>query len=203
MRCGDYQIEYRKTIKTLKRCLSKGNGNPKLEKVAFDLKNCLSKMNNIITARLSYKFLEYLNIIGFLNPENYKRAKESLYDSDTNSTGFDIRIDGEVPILAEIKSTFPCNKNGTYGSQQRTEILNDIRGLLNGKTRGGIQPERLNEYYRFQVLLESPAASRSRDAIEQLMKEDKASDLQGRFSFLDKNRNSPKKDKINILCISL
>ena len=202
MKCKEYDSEYQNTIDTLKECLK--DDKPKLEKVAIDLKNCLSKMNNIITARLSYKFLEYLKGIKVLNPGDYDRAIKLLGDSDTNSNGYDIHIDGNFPILAEIKSTLPCDNNGTtYGPAQQTEILEDIRRLaLEEEKKKELKNESLNNYYRFQVLLESPDTRNTQVAIENLMNTKKASGLRNHCYYLEK-KDDLNKDRIGILCISL
>ena len=150
------------------------------------------------------KFLDYLKEIEVLNRGDYERAMRSLDDSDTNINGYDIHIDGNFPILAEIKSTFPCDNNGkTYGPAQQTEILEDIRRLaLEEEKKKELKNESLNNYYRFQVLLESPDTGNTRVAIEKLMNTKKASGLSNHCYYLEQ-KGDLKKDRIGILCISL
>ena len=53
-----------------------------------------------------------------------------------NSNGYDIYVSSNnINIVAELKGMLPCLKNGNFGSQQKDGIDDDLKGLIEGKSK--------------------------------------------------------------------
>ncbi|MGO4548104.1 hypothetical protein AB4Z29_25285 [Paenibacillus sp. 2TAB23] len=52
-----------------------------------------------------------------------------------NDNGYDLMVNGDISIVAEIKCNKPINNGYKYVSQQKEGIKKDIRGLLEGKSK--------------------------------------------------------------------
>ena len=84
-----------------------------------------------------------------------------------NSNGFDIQLDDEKKIIAEVKCIVPINNGEKYGAAQWNSILDDAIKLQNGKRS---LPD-TSQYIKFLFLVD--LGLRTDKAIAQLMKESK------------------------------
>ena len=127
-----------------------------IEQIPLDalirLKTVVANVNNHITKKLSEKFVYALFELQLITEEELKRVQIDLLSSNVSTNGYDIIIEGNKKILAEIKANIPYGIN-QYGSKQKEEIEKDLNGLKTCKpTSKGIQ---LGEYIKFFVQLDA------------------------------------------------
>lgn len=91
---------------------------------------------------------------------------EQVLGTKPSDNGYDIVVTGEVNILAEIKCNKPINNGFKYGSAQKNGIIKDIRGLLEGKTKG----KRANPREAFKFLVVYDFGENTHKAMEHLIK---------------------------------
>lgn len=131
-----------------------------------ELKKAISNINNIITLQVTNNFVDFLKEKGLVSKNQAGKIKRIVESTNANTNGFDIEYpsqsskddaivyaEGEQKIIAEVKCCIPVNKN-SYGGAQEESIIDDIDGLLNGKSKSNINQEELkNNYLKFLVLL--------------------------------------------------
>ena len=125
----------------------------------IELKKVFSCINNIITLRATFAFVDQLAKDGFISPDTHVKMRKGVNDQHANANGFDVHYgdkkgeDCEKKIIAEVKCNIPVNKN-SFGAAQEKGILEDIEHLKNkkGKEKGGV--EDTSDYYKFMVLLD-------------------------------------------------
>ncbi|NOT91026.1 hypothetical protein [Ferruginibacter sp.] len=116
----------------------------------IELKRVLQDINNILTLKLSFKFIDELQRHFNFSEEWNSRNKEKIDRVNPNTKGFDIKIDTPIKIIAEIKCNVPCNSNGTrFEAAQKREIFKDAHKLMH-KTL-----DETKEYFKFLVLLDN------------------------------------------------
>lgn len=131
----------------------------------INLKMLLSDINNILTLKLTEAAIHWLS-------EYFKLslAEKELILSETdkvnpNSNGFDIKFDGSLKIIAEVKCNVPSSEGNRYLAAQRNSILDDALKLINGEK----SLEDSNDYYKFIFLLN--LGERTDKAINSLLSE--------------------------------
>ena len=145
------------TIKELKEQLEAGleiiceDGSYKLKKdlTIGDLakfKAAVSAVNDILTIAQTCAFADEIGV-----PE----IKE--YIENPNKNGFDVQYSkNDTKVLAELKATIPCGKDGKYGANQKQSIEKDLKNLSGESEKAekyGIT--NLTKYKRYMVLFDS------------------------------------------------
>ncbi|MBO7194868.1 MAG: hypothetical protein J6V27_02370 [Alistipes sp.] len=117
------------------------------------LKKALSNINNIITLKVCLAFVKSLSP-KYISEDVATKVIKDILSTHANTNGYDVQCeDGYFPFLAEIKCNIPCGKDGKkFGAAQYKSIINDIDGLINGKSKASNTSVR--NYYRFMVFLE-------------------------------------------------
>ena len=108
------------------------------------LKHIVSDVNNIITLSMTSKFVDLLG------------GDSNNVDSNPNANGYDLvypSIDAPE-IIAEVKSTIPCTKQLLFGAQQKHEIIKDIDGLKNRKSKSQVSKEDLAQSIKVLIMLD-------------------------------------------------
>ena len=59
-----------------------------------------------------------------------------LLKTKPGTNGYDLVVTGDINIVAEIKCNRPINNEFRFGSNQKDGIIKDIKGLLDGKSKG-------------------------------------------------------------------
>lgn len=97
----------------------------------LDLKNLLSPINNSITLKATYAFLDWLKMHPELVSESeLSEARSEINGKNANSNGFDVMIPNDSPkIFAEVKCNKPVKGKDGFGSAQITGICEDINKL--------------------------------------------------------------------------
>lgn len=176
----------------------------------IELKNVLSNIHNIITMKVTEAFINKLED-GFINPDQADRMKSLVNNTSANANGYDVRYDestkldikkGDKKILAEVKCNLPYNKL-TFGSDQKKRIIEDIDGLLNGKTKEEI--EKTDEYYKFMVFLsyENGEGKSVEKSVGKLIKNLSDEKYKGKLEYYKDASAISTKEKVYIIFISL
>ena len=125
------------TIKDLKEQLEAGleivceDGGHKLKKdlTIGDLakfKAAVSAVNDILVVAQTCAFADEIGI-----PE----IKDHI--EQPNKNGFDVQYFNEnTKVLAELKATIPCGKDGKYGANQKQSIAKDLKNLSGESEKG-------------------------------------------------------------------
>lgn len=191
----------------------------------IELKNVLSNIHNIITMKVTQAFIDKLKEDEFIFPDQATRMKEVVNGTSANANGYDVRHDESTKldnvkkfkyrdrkILAEVKCNLPYNKS-TFGSGQIDGIIDDIKGLLKGKTKEEIKTD---DYYKFMVFLsyENGEGKSVEESVKNLinsLSDDKKKykgeyngEYKGKLEYYeDDSANSMTKEKVYIIFISL
>lgn len=173
-----------------------------------NLKKAISNINNIITLDVTKKFVEFLKINEVVSECQSKSMLDEIERVNANANGFDIEFplkkdtvevfasnNDYKKIIAEVKCCIPVGEE-SYGAAQKNSILKDIESLKNGKTKSKLNPEDINEYLKFLVLL---GGDKVKDAAQNII--DKASEEYHIDLFVDKNNLST--DEIYVIIIEL
>ncbi|WP_342472580.1 hypothetical protein MHH70_03665 [Metasolibacillus sp. FSL H7-0170] len=80
----------------------------------------------------------------------YESSLEQVLATKPSDNGFDIVVNGEMKILAEVKCNKPINNGFKFGSAQRNGIIKDIKCLLEGKPK--MKSIDVKKYYKFLVI---------------------------------------------------
>ena len=86
----------------------------------IELKAILSNINNIITLKLTLKFVDFLTSLFKFSAESKENIINSIQNINPNSNGFDVEIENPVKIVAEVKGNFPINNGNSFGAAQKT-----------------------------------------------------------------------------------
>ena len=127
------------------------------------LKTLLSNINNIVTLKLTLKFIDTLARLLELSDKDKSMIAKKIQAINPSANGFDIEIVEPVKVVAEVKGNIPVNGGATFGSAQKSGILKDLRALKNGKTKSTVDPD---NFYKFMVLSDTEA---TRGATEKLL----------------------------------
>lgn len=103
----------------------------------LNLKNLLSSINNSITLKATYAFLDWLKTHSEIVSESELSVAHSEINSkNANSNGFDVMIPNDSPrIFAEVKCNKPVKGKDGFGSAQITGICKDIDKLMEEDTK--------------------------------------------------------------------
>lgn len=162
----------------------------------INLKKVLSGINNIITLKTTFLFIDFLGENEFVDSQQVRDIKDNINTINANTNGFDVQIQGKnLPkILAEVKCNIPV-KEETFGAAQLSSIKKDIKGLLKGKTKAHIL--HLNDYYKFMVCLQF-------DGVEQAMKKTINSLQKEKFKIKEyTNKEAIETDVVYVVYISM
>jgi hypothetical protein len=117
------------------------------------LKSVLADINNILTLKVSWAFVEWVTLQLGLGLEATSELKQALLAAKPNANGYDIGLNGPIPFVAEVKCNVPINQGDIYGSAQRTGIEKDVTALLHGKRKASVDSK---ECLKFLAFLDRP-----------------------------------------------
>jgi len=113
------------------------------------LKSVLSDINNILTLRVTFAFIEWVSVGLDLDSNAKKELEKIVLESKPNSNGYDAWLGYPVSFVAEVKCNIPINRGSIYGSAQRQGIENDVTGLMNGKRKASMLPHSCLKFFVF------------------------------------------------------
>lgn len=119
-----------------------------------EMKKAISNINNLITIRVTFSFIDEICRLGIVNIEQAERMKKEVNEQHPNTNGFDVQ-NRECRIIAEIKCNIPVGEK-SFGAAQKNALKKDLQGLRNGKAKGGIDD--VKNYYKFMVIQDVPKA---------------------------------------------
>ncbi|MFR9710021.1 hypothetical protein ACL02P_24230 [Paenibacillus sp. MB22_1] len=115
-----------------------------------DIKTALKDIHNILTYKTTIRFIEWLSDRFPYVKENYQVYLDQVLNTKPSNNGYDLMVIGDIKIVAEIKCNKPINNGYVFGSNQKRGIIDDIKGLLTGKTKmKSLDP---TEAYKFLVI---------------------------------------------------
>ncbi|WP_080837098.1 hypothetical protein [Cohnella massiliensis] len=115
-----------------------------------DIKTTLKDIHNILTYKTTIRFLDWLSDRFPSVKEKYQVYLDQVLNTKPSNNGYDLMVIGDIKIVAEIKCNKPINNGYVFGSKQKTGIIDDIKGLLTGKTKvKSLDP---TEAYKFLVI---------------------------------------------------
>lgn len=101
----------------------------------FELKTTLQDINNIITYKTTLNFMNWLKLTFPGISEEIEVCLGQILATKPSDNGFDVVVNSDINIVAEVKCNKPINNGYKFGSAQRNGILKDIECLLNGKPK--------------------------------------------------------------------
>jgi len=133
----------------------------------LELKAVLSDINNILTMKATFAFVDWVSErLGF----DFAAKKEAIsiaMQSKPNSNGYDTYLGFPVAYVAEVKCNVPINGGSIYGAAQRKGIEKDLYGLLKGKRKAHIIPHKCLKFFVFLDLPEVRAANRHLSSVNE------------------------------------
>lgn len=156
----------------------------------LELKSVLKEINDIITLKLTLKFVNWLKNYFTIDEQTYQEIFNKIKSIKPNSNGFDVQIDDVPKLIAEVKCNIPITKGETYGSAQRDGIIADLKSLINGKKKSKIN---VKDYYKFMVLYDNEKVRIATENLVKLL----ASELKNNIQYFSEKRIS--KEKVNII----
>ncbi len=147
-----------------------------------EIKTTLKDIHNIITYKTTIRFTDWVSERFPFVKENYQTYLGQVLGTKPSDNGYDLVITGEVNIIAEIKCNKPINNGYKFGSAQRTGIVKDIRGLLEGKSK--VKSVNTSTAYKFLVIYDF--GDYTLKAAQHLIKNIEA-DLRGNVEIYDDN----------------
>ena len=153
----------------------KTNGEDYLSRLTnndlVEMKKAISKINNLITLRVTLAFIDKLCRRGIINSKQADNIKKDVQRAHPNTNGFDVRYpnpnrkdeyDG-LNLIAEVKCNIPVGET-SFGAAQKNALKKDLQGLRWDKAqKAGIDPK---DYYKFMVIQDVPNA---REAMEEFI----------------------------------
>ncbi len=112
------------------------------------LKMAVTNINNLITHEITMRAAQIIGGILEQNDVEIAHTLNAIESTSTNSNGYDIECIGNPSYICEVKANLPVYGT-TFGAAQRQQIVKDIWGLINGKTKSIIRSEQLGQYYKF------------------------------------------------------
>jgi hypothetical protein len=147
-----------------------------------NIKTTLSDLNNIITYRTTIRFMEWLSDQFPYVKDNYNVYIDQVLGTKPSDNGFDIVVNGDVKILAEVKCNKPINNGFKFGSAQRNGLIKDIKGLMEGKTK----VKNVDHLNSFKFLVVYDYGEHTLRATEHLIK-NLPSELKGKVVLLEEH----------------
>lgn len=111
------------------------------------LKIAVSNINNILTYKATISLALVINDSLKISDYESEEIIRNISNTNSNANGYDIEFNGSKPYIAEVKCNIPINNSDKFGSKQLEGITNDIKALLNGKSKSRI--EDTSNYYKF------------------------------------------------------
>jgi hypothetical protein len=115
------------------------------------LKMAVANINNLITLEISIRAAKLIGHILKQNDSVISFIIRKVKSVSANCNGYDIEYSGDAAYICEVKANIPVN-GVTFGAAQRQQIVKDIYGLLNGKSKSIITGEQLAQHYKFLCL---------------------------------------------------
>jgi hypothetical protein len=140
------------------------------QKAFLEFKSVLSDINNIFTLKVTMAFINWLSEKFAFDPVARQKITASILGTPPNANGYDVEILTPLQIIAEVKCNIPINDGDTYGSAQRDGIAKDVKSLIEGKSKSGIDP---TACFKFMVLLDTPEIRKATDHFIRNMKQDR------------------------------
>lgn len=136
----------------------------------IELKALLSNINNIITLKLTLRFIDELPFL--FNLSNAEKAEiiKKVQAVSPNANGFDIEIEKPIKLVAEVKGNIPIKQGVIFGSAQNDGIKKDLRSLKKGKKKSTTDPD---GFYKFMVLPDTEAVRKATDKLLSQLKTNK------------------------------
>jgi hypothetical protein len=121
----------------------------------LELKSVLSDINNTLTMRLALGFVDWAAKTLQMDEAAVTRLRQDVLSTKPSANGYDISFAHIPPLVAEVKCNVPINNGMKYGAAQKSGIVADIEGLLNGKTKASTAPPAIDSL-KFIVFLDVP-----------------------------------------------
>jgi len=134
------------------------------------LKSMLSGINNILTLKVTLSFSNWLSERFELDDSVRAELERSVLMAKPNSNGYDIWLGYPVAFVGEVKCNIPINNGLVYGSAQRAGIEKDVIGLLNGKLKASINPEKCLKFLAFLDLPQIRSANEHLQSVSEICK---------------------------------
>lgn len=165
------------------------------------LKSTLSDVNNVLTLKLTFSFIDFISEKFDFSQDTILDLKNKINEIGPNTKGFDIEYTEPIKILAEIKCI--DSETGKFSAMQKKNLFIDAYKLKYKESKID-----KNDYYKFLVVLDCEKGTD--DAIKSFLnyKSVKPNDERNRrmqvlndFVFLNENFNvnDLNKDKIYIV----
>lgn len=105
------------------------------------LKECLARVHDVITLKLTLALVNWLAQRFGLTPEHKDALQAQVNQQHPNAAGFDLDC-ADLNLVAEVKGNIPVNGKKRFGSAQITGLNNDVLHML-GKPPLGKELERM------------------------------------------------------------
>lgn len=112
------------------------------------LKMAVVNINNFITHEITIRSAKIIGKILKQSDVEINRTLRLIESTSTNSNSYDIECRDNPAYICEVKANLPVHGT-TFGTAQRQQIVKDILGLINGKTKSSITSEQMGQYYKF------------------------------------------------------
>lgn len=133
----------------------------------LELKAVLSDINNILTMKTTLSFIDWVSERMGLDIVAKEEAVSIAMDAKPNSNGYDAYLGYPVAYVAEVKCNVPINGGSVYGSAQRKGIEKDLDGLLKGKRKAHIMPQKCLKFFVFLDLPQVREANKHLAAVNE------------------------------------
>lgn len=155
----------------------KTNGEDYLKRLTtndlVEMKKAISNINNLITLRVTLRFIDEICRLGIVNIEQAERIKKEVNEQHPNTNGFDVCCEKEkdgINLIAEVKCNIPVGED-EFGAAQRNGIIEDLDGMWEGK--GKFDNNYTKRCKKFMVLLELQDGNEVKHAMENLLEHNK------------------------------
>lgn len=165
----------------------------------IELKLLLSNINNIITLKLTMKFVDSIALLFNFSDENKEKIIDDIQSISPNANGFDIKIEKPIKLVAEVKGNIPINNGLAFGSAQKDAICKDLESLKTGKSKSNIVPA---DFYKFMVLPDTKETRKATtDLVDSLEKKKENNDYS--VQILDESTKEFKIDTVYIAFVQI
>lgn len=108
-------------------------GDDYYEKLNLDrlmlLKQCLSRVHDVITLKLTYAAMNWVVDRMALTPEQKSLLHTQVDRQHPNAAGFDLDL-ADPNLVAEVKGNIPVHRMSRFGSAQDRGLTNDVLQML-------------------------------------------------------------------------
>lgn len=99
------------------------------------LKECLARVHDVITLKLTLALVKWLAQRFGLTPEQEAELQTQVNLQHPNEAGFDLDCP-VLDIVAEVKGNIPVNRKNRFGSDQLKGLTNDVLQMLGNPPTG-------------------------------------------------------------------